>query len=265
MNITFDHLVHFTKSPEEAKTAFQLIGFHAIDGGKHPSWGTYNCLNYFTGLRYIEWIGFTDFEKAKTSDNVLIQQIVIDSHKEEGFSQLAFRTNDMDAVINPIQAKGRKPIGPFAGSRKREDGKVLSWSMLFIEEEQDDTCRYPFFIQWGAPEEIRTKEMVSLMQHSIRIPSLSYIGMNVSHLDESLQKYCHLFGVPPQSVTQSNDEFGAYSELPIGNLAIRLYEAKRLTAPIDDALINRPFLCGISGMAENKTVHIKNGIYHFSV
>ncbi|RAK19091.1 glyoxalase-like protein [Anoxybacillus vitaminiphilus] len=261
MNITFDHLVHFTKSPEEAKTAFQLIGFHAIDGGKHPSWGTYNCLNYFTGLRYIEWIGFTDFDKAKTSDNVLIQQIVTDFHKEEGFSQLAFRTNDMDAVINHVQAKGRKPIGPFTGSRKREDGKVLSWSMLFIEEEQDDTCRYPFFIQWGEPEEARMKEMEPLMQHSIGSPSLSYIGMHVSDLDKSLQKYCHLFDMPRQSVTQNKDEFGPYSELFIGNISVRLYE----TAPIGHALINRPFLCGITKMPENKTIQVKNGIYQFTV
>ncbi|KYD32461.1 MULTISPECIES: VOC family protein [Parageobacillus] len=264
MNVTFDHIVHFTKSPEEAKTAFQLIGFHAINGGKHPSWGTYNCLSYFTGLRYIEWIGFTDFDQAKTSDNVLIQQIVADSSKGEGFSQLAFRTDDIYSVIAHIQSKGLKPIGPFSGSRTREDGKVLSWSMLFIEDKQNDTCRYPFFIQWGEPEEARATEMAPLMQHSIGSPSLSYIGMNVSHLDEPLQKYCHLFDVPRQSVTQSKDEFGAYSELPIGNIAIRLYEAKSLTAPIDHALINRPFLCGITGMPENKIVHIKNAVYHFS-
>ncbi|BDG41935.1 VOC family protein [Saccharococcus caldoxylosilyticus] len=265
MDIMFDHIVHFTKNPEEAKTAFQLIGFHAINGGKHLSWGTYNCLNYFTGLRYIEWIGFTDFDKAKTSDNVLIQQIVADSHKGEGFSQLAFRTDDIDAVIAHIQAKGLKPIGPFSGSRTREDGKVLSWSMLFIKDEQDGTCRYPFFIQWGEPEEVRTKEMAPLMQHRIGIPSLSYIGMNVSNLDESLQKYCRLFDVPRQSVTESSDEFGTYSELVIGNIAVRFYEAKSLAISIDSALINRPFLCGITGMPENKVIHIKNGIYHFSV
>jgi Glyoxalase-like domain len=265
MNVTFDHIVHFTKKPEEAKTAFQLIGFHAINGGNHPSWGTYNCLNYFTGLRYIEWIGFMDFDKAKTSDNVLIQQIVADSYKGEGFSQLAFRTDDIGAVIDRIEAKGLKPIGPFSGSRKREDGKVLSWSMLFIEDKQDDTCRYPFFIQWGEPEEARAKEMAPLMQHAVGTPSLSYIGMSVSRLDESLQKYCHLFDVPRQSIMESNDEFGAYFELAIGNIAIRLYEAKSLISAIESSLINRPFLCGITGMPENKTVHIKNGVYQFTV
>lgn len=103
------------------------------------------------------------------------------------------------------------------------------------------------------------------MQHSVGSPSLSYIGINVSHLDKSLQKYRHLFDVPSQSVTESKDEFGTYSELATGNIAIRLYEAKSLTAAINSALINRPFLCGITGMPENKVVHIKNGIYHFTV
>lgn len=264
MNVTFDHIVHYTEKPEEVKTAFQLIGFHAINGGNHPSWGTYNCLNYFTGLRYIEWIGIADFDKAKTSDNVLIQQIIADSHKGEGFSQLAFRTDDIDAAISRIQTKGLKPIGPFSGSRKREDGKTISWSMLFIHDEQDDTCRYPFFIQWGEPEEARANEMTPLMQHSIGTPSLSHIGMNASDLDKSLQKYCHLFDIPRQAVTESSDEFGAYSEFPIGNIAIRLYEEKSLTAAVNSALINRPFLCGITGMPENKIVHIKNAVYHFS-
>ena len=265
MEITFDHIVHLTKSPEEAKTAFQLIGFQAINGGKHDLWGTYNCLTYLTGLRYIEWIGFMNFEKAKTSDNILIQQVVTDSYKGDGFSQLAFRTDDMNSVTTRIREKGLKPIGPFAGSRVREDGQLLKWSMLFVSDEQDDTCRYPFFIQWGEPDEIRTKTMAPLMQHNVGRPSLSYIGLNASNVDGSLEKYCYLFNVPMESVKRDTDEFGTYSECPLGNISIRLYAADNLQAGIDDALVNRPFLCGIAGMPKNKTVRLKNGIYQFSV
>lgn len=265
MGFTFDHIVHLTKSPEEAKTAFQLIGFHAINGGKHDLWGTYNCLNYFTELRYIEWIGFMDFEKAKTSDNVLIQQIVTDSYKGEGFSQLAFRTNDMDRVITHVQEKGLKPIGPFAGSRVREDGGLLTWSMLFISDEQDDTCRYPFFIQWGESDEARTKTMAPLMQHSVGHPSLSYIGVSASNIDKSLEKYCYMFDVTAESIKQNFDEFGTYSEFPLGNISIRLYAANNLQVESNGALINRPFLCGITGMPETRTIQLKNGIYQFSL
>jgi hypothetical protein len=265
MDILFDHLVHFTKNPEEAKTAFQLMGFQAINGGKHLAWGTYNCLNYFQHLRYIEWIGFTDFEKAKTSDNPLIQQIVKDFYKGEGFSQFAFRTEQMDELVAHIEAKGLKPIGPFAGSREREDGTVLSWSMLFIEDEQEDTCRYPFFIQWGEPEQERLHAMAPLWHHPVGSPSLSSIGIAVKELDRSIEKYCRLFDTPAPSVASCQDEFGVYSELLIGNIAVRLYDIKGLSSPIDSALANRPFLCGITGMPEQKIIHLKNGIYHFSV
>lgn len=78
MVITFDHLVHFTINPEEAKASFEKLGFLAVNGGQHLDWGTYNSLSYFQHLRYIEWIGFKDFEKAVQSDNILIQQIVKD-------------------------------------------------------------------------------------------------------------------------------------------------------------------------------------------
>lgn len=150
MLVKFDHLVHFTNRPEEARNDFQAIGFKTIQGGNHPNWGTYNCLSYFPDLRYIEWIGIKDLEVAKTSDNILIQQIVHDSlTKGEGFSQLAFRTNDIIALQGSLNEKGFQTIGPFPGSRKKADGTTISWSMLFIKEEPASDLRYPFFHSMG--------------------------------------------------------------------------------------------------------------------
>ncbi|KXG09877.1 hypothetical protein AT864_01836 [Anoxybacillus sp. P3H1B] len=264
MQVTFDHLVHLTASPREAKAAFAQMGFHAVQGGIHHDWGTYNCLCYFRDLRYIEWIGFMDLNKAKKSDNRLIQQIVTDSAQGAGFSQIAFRTNDIHAIMNHISEKGLTPIGPFAGNRQREDGTVLSWSMLFIRDESHRTYRYPFFIQWGQQDSIRKQEMKQLMQHHHGQPTLSYIGIQADHLDESVQKYCHLFDISSSLVRYHADRFGSYAEIPAGHIKMRFYESAKLSS--GRALyINRPFLCGITGMPQNQTILLEQAIYDFSV
>jgi len=137
--------------------------------------------------------------------------------------------------------------------------------MLFISDEQDDTCRYPFFIQWGESDEARTKTMAPLMQHSVGHPSLSYIGVSASNIDKSLEKYCYMFDVTAESIKQNFDEFGTYSEFSLGNISIRLYAANNLQVESNSDLINRPFLCGITGMPETRTIQLKNGIYQFSL
>lgn len=260
MNISFDHLVHFTESPEEAKTAFQLLGFQAINGGQHPFWGTYNCLNYFQELRYIEWIGVNNLDIAKQSENILIQQIVEDQMNGEGFSQVAFRTNDIFAIKRSIEEKGMTPIGPFNGSRKRDDGKEIHWSMLFVKDEGKDECRYPFFIQWGENDEVRTQEMKSLMIHNIGSPSLDFIGFFDSKENNSINKFIKLFQISSDQIIENFDKHGSYQEIKIGGVGVRFYNQIYHSSlqPF------KPFICGISGMKENRVVTIKGGIYEFS-
>jgi len=261
MNISFDHLVHFTENPEEAKTAFQFIGFRAINGGQHPFWGTYNCLNYFNHLMYIEWIGINNLDIAKQSENILIQQIVQDQITGDGFSQIAFRTDNILTIKQEIKKKGLTPIGPFEGSRKREDGKELSWSMLFVKDESKDECRFPFFIQWGESDAVRTKQMEPLMNHNIGSPSLSYVGLLDSKENGSIQKYLKLFQLSSNHVKENVDNHGTFQEIQIGGIALRFYNHSHHSL----LQLNKPFLCGITGMKENKVITLKGGVYEFSI
>lgn len=257
MNLKFDHLVHLTKSPEEAKKTFTSLGFQAFKGGHHLKWGTYNYLCFFPELRYIEWIGFHDIFIAKSSINPLIQQIVKDSENGEGFSQIAFRTNNIKTLQHILEKKGFETIGPFDGSRMKEDGKPLRWSMLFLKEENND-IRYPFFIEWGEKDDTRKNQLATFMHHQNGTPSLSYIGYFVNNAKETIQKYATILGCDVTSVQEKVDRFGSYLDLSIDNFSLRFYEHKK------ENVENKPIICGITGIPEEKSVQVHGGIYLFT-
>ena len=76
MNFTFDHLVWFYKNPEYAINPLSAKGIHAVKGGRHESWGTYNSLSYFD-LSYIEFLGIDHLSIAEQhNENRLVTQIV---------------------------------------------------------------------------------------------------------------------------------------------------------------------------------------------
>ncbi|MED0652776.1 VOC family protein [Anoxybacillus geothermalis] len=254
MHVAFDHLVHLVERPEQAKTAFEQWGFTAIHGGRHPSWGTYNALCCFEHLRYIEWIGIADMQTARTCGNPLITQLVADHRQEgSGFSQFAFRTNDIEAVAAQLKSKGFAPVGPLPGSRERDDGKRLTWSMLFIEDDTDGVFRYPFFIQWGDRDDVRMNELAPLMRHPIGSVSLSSISLYTLGLERAVNGYRRLFDLPEPDV--GRDEAGAYAELAVGGIAIRFYEADRRHPS------TRPFSCRLVGMQEQRRIEIDGATY----
>ncbi|MGP3561926.1 VOC family protein [Geobacillus sp. BK01] len=253
MHVAFDHLVHLTERPEQVKTAFEQWRFTAIHGGRHPSWGTYNALCYFEHLRYIEWIAIADRQTAKTCGNPLIAQLVADCQEGNGFSQFAFRTDNIEAVAAQLKRNGFTPVGPFPGSRERDDGKRLTWSMLFIEDDTDGTFRYPFFIQWGDDDDVRMNELAPLMRHPAGSISLSSISVYTLDLQRAIHGYRRLFDLPEPDV--GRDETGAYAELAVGGIALRLYEADRRHPS------TRPFLCKLAGWPSHRHMKVDGGTY----
>lgn len=261
MNVKFDHLVHLTNNPEAVQETFETYGFTTIKGGHHTNWGTHNSLCYFNNLGYIEWIGFIDLDVAKGSDNVLIQQIFEDANCEEGFSQLAFRTNDMAGVQASLHQRGFETIGPVAGNRKKADGTMLNWSMLFIKEKTEEPFRYPFFIEWGQSDEIRKTDMNEIMKHDNGAPSISYISYIVDNVEETVSKYCKLFELNSSACKREVDEWGAFIEIALVNLSLRFYQSLN-GSPIKPY---RPFLCGIAGVDRGMVpdATIDGGTYRF--
>lgn len=146
--LALDHIVISANNPQQAAKDFgKKHEVTIIEGGKHANWGTYNYLAYFQNGCYIEWIGLFDKKIAVQSDNPLIEQLVkvLDDNIEGPF-QYALRTDEMDTYTDHFQMSAIPYIGPIPGSRKRPDGSLLEWRMLFPKSNME---QLPFLIEWG--------------------------------------------------------------------------------------------------------------------
>ena len=149
----FDHVVHAVKKPELALECLQQEGLHAVMGGKHDMWGTYNALSYFD-LSYIECIGIFDeakFEQAAREKHSLHASIAKD---KLGLTRFAVRTTTIEQDAKTFREAGFDVSGPTAFSRTREDGTVVSWQLLYVGTPTTKVA-LPFFIQWDEADDVR--------------------------------------------------------------------------------------------------------------
>ncbi|WP_161598919.1 VOC family protein [Bacillus mesophilum] len=158
MNITLDHVVHFiADTPKNVVDTFQNKGIHAVPGGSHQHWGTYNGLLY-TASSYIEFFAIEHDVIAAGSDNPLVKYLRERIKREEGIGQICFRTDNMNNLQQHLHKQDLKTLPIFNGSRVRDDGKRIQWKMLFIEE-TDPSIPFPFFIEWAENDDIRLTEL----------------------------------------------------------------------------------------------------------
>lgn len=146
--LAIDHIVIVTDNTKQAAENFgKEHNITVIQGGEHANWGTYNYLAYFSNDSYIEWIGIFDKKIATQSENPLIKQIVnaLDDNME-GPIQYALRTDRMDKYIDQFHKSTIPFTGPIPGSRKKPNGSMLEWRMLFPGDVSE---QLPFLIEWG--------------------------------------------------------------------------------------------------------------------
>lgn len=157
MNLALDHLVHFIKAePSEPVKKWGNVGYKAVLGGSHENWGTYNSLLYI-GQSYIEFLSIESNHIAAAAENPLIKQLTDELPSGEGIGQLCFRTSNIEELKAELKRKGFESLPIFEGSRKRQDGSLLSWKMLFFKE--NPHYKYPFFIDWGVEDDKRFEEL----------------------------------------------------------------------------------------------------------
>lgn len=150
--LALDHIVIAGKNAEDDSLSYnKRFAVKAVKGGEHANWGTYNYLAYFSNQAYIEWLGIQNYEIAKKSDNPLIKHLVymLDQNKTGPF-QFALRTDQMDDYIEHFKNNHISFDGPYAGERRKPDGTLISWRMLFPQYDIENEM-LPFLIEWNNP------------------------------------------------------------------------------------------------------------------
>ncbi|PHF44496.1 hypothetical protein COF72_15135 [Bacillus pseudomycoides] len=208
--LAFDHLVHTVRcTPKEAEKRMEELGFHTVQGGEHTNWGTWNSLCYFD-LSYIEFLAVKHEDTAKQADNPLVQETVEKLRDREGMLQIALRTDHIEELAVRFMEKGLQVKGPFEGKRMRNDGHLIEWKMLFVEQE-DSGPKLPFFIQWEESDESRRfdlQEVGVIVPHSNEVKEIQTIYYAVKNVHETVERWKKILEVQV-SLSEVHKEWNA--------------------------------------------------------
>ena len=118
-------------------------GVRAEFGGVHPGNGTQNALLSLGQNRYLEIIA-PDPKQPASADTRDLRRLTDDPVLVGWAAHRA----DIDAFAARLKKQGLAIEGPVPGSRKRPDGRVLTWKVMRLKD--DPTQLLPFFIEWSA-------------------------------------------------------------------------------------------------------------------
>ena len=218
-----DHIVYFTREDVKSVVHEQRAkGNQVVAGGQHENWGTANALLYTDNV-YIEWLTVEDQEKAQVAavDQPLIAQYFHDQQYGDGWATVCFSVEDMEQWKDELDNKGFATTDIMNASRKTEDGVLLRWKMLFIEQDVSNKLPYPFFIEW---EESEAQRQTRLERTGARteIHKRQQISECVFHVEDPLRETGEWAVLLSQKVGDSND-------IRIGDVVLRFIE-KQVTA-----------------------------------
>jgi len=241
LEVELDHIVNFLKKdPGKAVYDWEAYGLKAIPGGNHQVWGTWNSLMYF-GLTYIEFLSINSEEKAAQSDNPLIVQLTKDLENYEGLGQICFRTTNIISVKNKLRKLGYSVTQIYNGERKRSDGLVIRWKMLFIDSENG--LPYPFFIEWEKNNDDRWLDFKKMgvwnkWQEKASVEEIQYV---VKDSKVAAKDWGRLFGSDVVDETESAIE---KSTIQAGGIKITFWQPEG-DSKLESILLRkgeRPFL-----------------------
>ncbi|WP_339176010.1 VOC family protein [Solibacillus sp. FSL R5-0691] len=191
----FDHLVHFVPYPEQTMLKLQEEGLHVVPGGSHEAWGTYNTLSYFD-LTYIELIGIENEKKFQEAANksYSLHASYKENRRRDGLTRFAVRTTTIEEDAKLFARAGLDVVGPERFSRKRDDGTVVSWQLLYIGHPKSK-IEFPFFIQWDEADSLRRKELTDrgiIAKHPLGDLAIQAVHFVVPNFDavEQIAQLC---------------------------------------------------------------------------
>jgi len=120
----------------------ESTGVRAAIGGVHPGRGTRNALLSLGERRYLEIIA------PDPAQHEIVHFPQIREMSDPRLIGWAVHPPDISAIANQLRENKIAFTGPDDGSRKRPDGRVLTWKTINLADDRHGLL--PFFIQWSA-------------------------------------------------------------------------------------------------------------------
>lgn len=271
-DLRFDHAVHFVTRPEDIPEELARLGIHAVQGGRHESIGTYNALTYFD-LSYIEWFGVFDPlllpPHKGTPRYGLIETLAADGYTE-GLSRVLLRTRQIEEVAAHLAAQGLDIVGPIDMSRRRPDGKLISWRLVFAGSPDGETP-LPMFIQWDDSDEDRRAELDrhgTIAAHERGPLKLDYVAFAVRNLAKTAADWSRLLGLEASAPSYNEHWQGNSQTIRVGDVSLLLIQPEQGGQAWDvlQQRGERPFAIGLTGSGDGgeEYVPFHGSVYHLA-
>jgi hypothetical protein len=161
-----DHVVIGVADLDAAVLRFDdLYGLKAVEGGRHPGWGTANWLVPL-GETYLELVTVVD--RSVASSNVFGRWVsaMLDGPPALGW---AVRTGNLNSTAS------RLDLEVVEGSRHAPGGALLQWQLAGLAQAARDPA-LPFFIQWGPDTPLPGRTIVEHRAGTVELSGLRIEG-----------------------------------------------------------------------------------------
>ena len=139
-------------------------GLVALEGGRHPGWGTANRIVPL-GDSYLELVAVVDeSEAAQSAFGRWVAR-----HRSAGPLGWAVRTKRLDDIAR------RLGLTVAVGSRTGQDGRVTRWRLAGVEQAAAEPF-FPFFIEWGDGTSLPGSAPAVHRAGAVRLASLRLAG-----------------------------------------------------------------------------------------
>lgn len=125
----------------------QRTGVRAVVGGVHPNMGTMNALLSLGAGHYLE-IMAPDPSASAVQQSAMDQLNMLKGLTTPRLTRWAIQSRNVEALAKKLHNAGIETVALQPGSRKRPDGRVLSWKRLILADDHHGLL--PFFIEWSA-------------------------------------------------------------------------------------------------------------------
>src|SRR5215813_5145508 len=126
----------------------ERTGVKAAFGGVHPGRGTQNALLSLGERHYWEIIAPDPKQAGSTGPQSSVGRLGLLGLKEPRLVAWAAHPGDVAALAERLKKAGIPAAGPWPGSRKRPDGRMLQWKTVNLADDAGGLL--PFFIEWSA-------------------------------------------------------------------------------------------------------------------
>jgi catechol 2,3-dioxygenase-like lactoylglutathione lyase family enzyme len=182
-----DHVMICVPDLARARDTYARLGFDVQPGGIHPGRGTENAITFFEH-DYLELLGLRDREEylAASPDGGLVEFLAAGG----GLRYIAVQSDDLDADVAAMRARG-VDVGAIAdGARRTPAGQQLTWRSARLGPRNPLPL---FFIQHVTPLAER-RGQGGAQPNGVRGVDRVYVA--VPDVTKAAETYARVLGIP---------------------------------------------------------------------